>query len=372
MSVKANIEKTGHSAGRTGSRDKVLALLESNQGTYLSGEEIASQVGISRTAVWKAVKKLQEGGYVIDAVTNRGYCLVRGSDALSEAKIRSFLYPDDPGISMDVFDTVGSTNTVCLQRASAMPRSGPYAAIAGCQTQGRGRRGRSFFSPDGTGLYMSILLRPSALSADQAMRFTTIAAVATAEAIEAVSGRSASIKWVNDIYVGGRKVCGILTEASFNPEDGTLDYAVVGIGINVYEPVGGFPDEIRERAGAIASSGAGPHADASDDQMCSPETIMERGGRNRLAAEILNRFFSYCSGLRGSGIGALNAPDVPAYVNEYRRRCFVTGMDVDVLRAGADPVKAHVLDIDDRCHLLVRYEDGSEETLSSGEISIRI
>lgn len=354
------------------SRDKVLALLESNKGSYLSGEEIASDVGISRTAVWKAVKKLQESGYVIDAVTNRGYCLVRGSDVLSEGKIRSFLQPDSPGIAMDVFDTVDSTNTVCLQRVSSMHCSAPYAAIAGCQTQGRGRRGRSFFSPDGTGLYMSILLRPSALSANQAMRFTTIAAVATAEAIEAISGRSASIKWVNDIYVGGRKVCGILTEASFNPEDGTLDYAVVGIGINVYEPAGGFPEDIRDRAGAITSSGAGSHAVSSEELICSPETIMDQGGRNRLAAEILGRFFSYCSEVRSSGSSILNDVTVPAYVSEYRRRCFVTGMDVDVLRAGSDPVKAHVLGIDDQCHLMVRYEDGSEETLSSGEISIRI
>lgn len=228
---------------------------------------------------------------------------------------------------------------------------------------------------------MSILLLPSALSADQAMRFTTIAAVATAEAIEAVSGRSASIKWVNDIYVSGRKVCGILTEASFNPEDGTLDYAVVGIGINVYEPAGGFPEDIRDRAGAIASSGAGhrvtssgagTHAVSSEEPMCSPETIMDHGGRNRLAGEILSRFFSYCSELRSYGSSIQNSPSVPAYVNEYRNRCFVTGTDVDVLRAGSDPVKAHVLGIDDNCHLMVRYEDGSEETLSSGEISIRI
>lgn len=332
-------------------RDKILELLEANEGVYLSGEEIAARVGISRTAVWKAVKKLQENGYTINAVTKRGYCLVGKSDVLSEKKIRSYMHPEAPGIIMDVYGTVDSTNTVCLKRISGeehtLDRRQVYAAIAGAQTQGRGRRGRSFFSPDGTGLYMSILLRPAAMTSDQAMRFTTIAAVATAEAIEAVSARAASIKWVNDIYVDGRKVCGILTEASFNPEDGTLDYAVVGIGINVYEPVGGFPDDISDRAGSVTKSNC-------------EEVVIENGGRNRLAAEILSRFFSYLADFS------------ERYVEEYKRRCFVTGMDVDVVKAGAEPVSARVLGVDDECHLMVRYEDGTTETLSSGEISIRL
>lgn len=350
------------------SRDKVLDLLESSAGSYLSGEDIASQIGISRTAVWKAIKLLRKEGYTIDAVTNRGYCLLAGIDKLSENSIRRFIGTSAaslgrsgprsrllPGIELDVFDTVDSTNTVCLKRASS-GKAGTYAAIAGGQTQGRGRRGRSFFSPGSTGLYMSILLRPSALGADQAVKFTTIAAVAVSEAIEAVSGKAASIKWVNDIYVEGRKACGILTEASFNPEDATLDYAVVGIGINVYEPEGGFPEDIRVRAGSISGS--------------SPEKVVANGGRNRLAAEILVRFFSY---LTQSFTPLTDAQgDLPLYVNEYRRRCFVTGMDVDVIKAGSEPVRAHVLGIDDECRLIVRYEDGTEEALSSGEISISV
>ena len=177
---------------KTSSRDKVLALLESEKGAYISGEEIASILGISRTAVWKAVNNLKKDGYMIDSVTNRGYCLSQGSDILSESALRGYLHGCPP-LEMDVFDTVDSTNTVCLKRASDGDRR-TYAAVAGGQTRGRGRRGRSFFSPDGTGLYMSILLRPSGLAADQAVRFTTVAAVAVSEAIEAVSGREASIK----------------------------------------------------------------------------------------------------------------------------------------------------------------------------------
>ena len=347
-------------------RDKVLELLESSRGNYLSGAEIASALGISRTAVWKAVKGLKKDGHIIDSVTNRGYCLSAESDILSESSIRKYIGEimasgmAVPGIEMDVFDTVYSTNTVCLRHAAPgnpLRDHSIYAAIAGGQTQGRGRRGRSFFSPDGTGLYMSILLRPAGLTADQAVKYTTVAAVAVAEAAEAVSGRDASIKWVNDIYAGGRKVSGILTEASFNPEDGTLDYAVVGIGINVYEPQGGFPEDIRSRAGALTDA---EHADK----------LIANGGRSRLAAEIIARFTGYLDSRLAPPSGT---PDAPAhYAKEYRRRCFVIGQDVDVIKAGSDPVRAHVLDVDSECRLIVRYDNGTQEVLSSGEISIRV
>ena len=366
---------------KTSSRDKVLALLESEKGAYISGEEIASKLGISRTAVWKAVNNLKKDGYLIDSVTNRGYCLSHGSDILSEAVLRGYLH-DCPPLELDVFDTVDSTNTVCLKRASGGDRR-TYAAVAGGQTRGRGRRGRSFFSPDGTGLYMSILLRPSGLTADQAVRFTTVAAVAVSEAIETVAGRSATVKWVNDIYVGGRKACGILTEASFNPEDGTLDYAVVGIGINVYEPQGGFPEEIKDRAGALAgpvNRNNVPAGNEADDPYMSGQDpadsagvnkVLENGGRNRLAAEILSRFFSYLD--EDFAPAAVSGKDpAPRYAAEYRRRCFVIGMDVDVIKAGSNPQEAHVLGVDDECRLEVRYADGTTESLSSGEISIRL
>ncbi len=366
------------------SRDKVLILLESQKGQYVSGEEIASQLGISRTAVWKAVKILKRDGYRIDSVTNRGHCLSPGSDILSEKTIRGYLSEngDLQPIALDVFDTVGSTNTVCLQHASeemhhvsagvSEKDNTPhpvYAAISGGQTRGRGRRGRTFFSPSGTGLYMSILLRPAGLGAEQAVKYTTVAAVAVAEAIEAVSGKTASIKWVNDIYVEERKVCGILTEASFNPEDGTLDYAVVGIGINVYEPQGGFPPEIKDRAGALAASVCRNHW---DDHANDPESneVLKNGGRNRLAAEIISRFLSALDDQLIPPSG--DASDPPLYAAKYRQRCFVIGHDVDVIKAGSDPRKAHVLDVDSECRLIVRYENGAEEVLSSGEISIRI
>ncbi len=386
--------KSKHTEGHKSSRDRVLDLLEAGKGNYLSGEYIASQLGISRTAVWKAVAGLRKDGYTIDAVTNRGYALSPKSDILSAEGIRRYLgeiassgsvnlgLPDNslhmfssgifgPDIlKLEVSDVVDSTNDVCLRMAQQGEHGG-FAAIAGSQTRGRGRRGRTFFSPDGTGLYMSILLRPFGINGIQAQRFTTISAVAVAEAIEAVAGIPAEIKWVNDVYVSGRKVCGILTEASVKLEDSTLDYAVVGIGINVYEPEGGFPESIRDRAGSLATS-LYQH-DSGRSGLPSGTSLLENGGRNRLAAEILSRFYSYCiAEFKSLSVPYETAYTERRYLNEYRRRCFVIGREINVLKAGSAPVPAVATGIDDECRLQVRYRDGSEETLSSGEISIGV
>ena len=376
----------GVSSGKNSSRDRVLHLLESRKGSFFSGEEIAAELEISRTAVWKAVKRLRDEGFRIEAVTNRGYCLSQDTDILSEEKIRYYLdeilseeekqsglgsmyvqqlvndMNRSSAIRFYVTDTIDSTNAYCLQKAHA-GEPGGLIAVAGKQTRGRGRRGRSFFSPQDTGLYMSIMTRPFGIDSRLAVRFTTIAAVAVAEAIEAVSGRTAEIKWVNDIFVGGRKVCGILTEASFNLEDSSLDYAVIGIGINVYEPEGGFPENIRSIAGAVQPI---------DPRDPSSNTVLRNGGRNRLAAEVLIRFYVYWFIEMKALSGPEFDPHATRYIDEYRRRCFVIGHEVEVHKAGSLPEPAYVRGVDDDCRLLVTYGDGREEALNSGEISIRI
>ena len=142
-------------------KDTVLELFEKNRGFFVSGERIASDLGISRTAVWKAVKKLRSEGYEIEAVTNRGYCLANNSDILSVQGIRNHLDEDARQLRPEVFVTVDSTNNVCMKKAANGEDEG-YTAIAGAQTMGRGRRGRGFFSPADTGIYMSIILKPAA------------------------------------------------------------------------------------------------------------------------------------------------------------------------------------------------------------------
>ena len=321
-------------------KDTVLELFEKNRGFYISGQQIASELNITRTAVWKAVKILQKEGYKIEAVTNRGYCLDKDADVLSVRGIRSRLSEDCAGLRPEVFVSVGSTNTLCNEKAKSGEAEG-YVAVAGAQTAGRGRRGRSFYSPAGTGIYMSLLLRPHGLTGDQVLGLTTMAAVAVSESVEALSGKKAEIKWVNDIFVDGKKVCGILSEAMYEVPSGTLQCVIVGIGINAYAPEAGFPPEIAETAGCVFDK---------------PEVDL----KNSLVAEVLNRFMKY-----------YDDPKSDAVYDEYRTRSMVIDKDIKVLKKDAT-LKAHVLDIDRDCGLVVRYPDGTEEVLNSGEISIRV
>jgi len=320
-------------------QDHLRQLLETNKSTFLSGEEIARRLGVSRNAVWKAIKALQADGYPIQAVPNRGYCLAASSDVLSESGIRQYLTGEAQELSLHVFDSVDSTNLVLRQLANQGAPEGTVV-ISAEQTGGRGRKGRSFYSPVGTGVYVSLLLKPK-IAPDDATLITTTAAVAVSEAVEALSGRTAGIKWVNDVFMDGKKVCGILTEGSFDMESGQFEYAILGTGINVYTPAGGFPEEIRSVAGSVLTQSA-------------PD------GKNRMIAEYLNRFLPL---YRDLGSSLTNA--------EYRRRSFVLGKMVNVIaNDGTTPARA--LDVDEKCRLIVEYADGRREALSSGEISVKI
>ena len=319
-------------------KDKLLELFESNKGLYFSGEEIAQKLCVSRAAVWKAVKSLRNAGYEIDAVTNKGYCLSAKTDILSSQGIQKYLNPEYQNMDLVVLPTACSTNALVRKKAESGAAQG-YIIISNEQTQGRGRRGRDFYSPQGTGVYMSLLLRPCNYSADHAVRITTMAAVAMCEAIEEVSDEKAQIKWVNDVFVKGKKVCGILTEASFGLESGTLEYAVLGVGINVYQPKDGFPGELKETAGALF--------DRTRDDM-----------KNRLTAAFLNRFMGYY-------LTQANT----AYTDKYRERSLAVGKRISVISADQSR-NAMVYGVDDDCRLLVRYEDGTTEKLSYGEIKI--
>ena len=320
-------------------QDHLRILLESNKSVFLSGEEIARRLGVSRNAVWKAIKALQADGYPIQAVPNRGYCLAASSDVLSESGIRQYLTPEAQSLDLRVFDSVDSTNLVLRKLANEGAPEGTVV-IAAEQAGGRGRKGRSFFSPQGTGVYVSLLLKPK-IAPDDATLITTTAAVAVCGAVEALSGEPANIKWVNDVFMRGKKICGILTEGSFDMESGQFEYAILGTGINVFAPEGGFPPEIREIAGSVLTS---PAPDA----------------KNRMIAEYLNRFLPL---YRKLGDAATNA--------EYRRRSFVLGRMVNVLAADRS-TPARAIDVDDHCRLIVEFADGHRESLSSGEISVKV
>lgn len=242
--------------------------------------------------------------------------------------------PPDTSWQIEAHDCLDSTNTACKARAAQGADAG-LVILADRQTAGRGRMTRSFFSPPGCGLYMSMLLRP-ALAASDALMLTTAAAVATAEAIAAVTGRETGIKWVNDLFFGDRKVCGILTESSLAP-DGRLAWAVVGIGVNFRAPEGGFPPELDGIAGSLLP------ADAPDL-------------RSSLAAEILTRCGAYFARL----------PE-PAHLDEYRRRSILIGRAVTLSHTGE---RVTVEGIDDACRLLVRDASGLSRAVSTGECSV--
>ena len=316
-------------------REKLLELLESHKGCYFSGEEIAQTLCVSRAAVWKAVKSLRNDGYEIDAVTNKGYCLSEGTDILSSFGIQKYLSPACQDMEFEVLPTADSTNSLVREKANQGSAEG-YTIVSNEQTKGRGRYGRQFFSPEETGIYLSILLRPSQCSATQAQKFTTMAAVAMCEAIEEVSGETAQIKWVNDIYVNGKKVCGILTEASLDLESGMLEYAVLGVGVNVYPPQGGFPEELLQVAGAVFDS-------ARED------------AKNKLTAVFVNRFMEY-----------YRSKD-PAYIERYRSRNLVIGKSV-LFRGNHQEKIVTVLGIDEECRLIVQDEKGELTHLSYGEV----
>lgn len=321
-------------------KEKLLALLEDSKGTFFSGEEIARTLQVSRAAVWKAVNALREDGYTIDAATNKGYRLSPDSDILSPQGIRRFLKPEYRDLDLTVLPTAPSTNALVREKANQGHPEG--CIIIACeQTAGRGRYGRQFFSPVDSGVYLSLLLRPTAYSPQQATCLTAAAAAAMCQAIEAVTGQQPGIKWVNDIFLHGKKVCGILTEAAVGLETGALDYMVLGAGVNLYPPVKGFPEEIQPIAGSVL------------ERSC-PEA------KNRLVGEFLNRFWDFYT-----------HPECRTYLEDYRSRSLAIGQNVTVLSAGR-AVSAYAYGIDDDFRLLVRYENGDTEALSYGEIRIQL
>lgn len=316
-------------------KSKLLELLERQKGTYLSGEELAGQLQVSRAAVWKAVKALRQEGYQIQAVTNRGYALKRENDILSREAIRCFL--ENQEAEVQVFPEISSTSQVMKQLA--MEKRLPHGSLvsANGQTEGKGRRGRRFFSPEGSGLYLSVLLY-SRKTLRQNLEITAAAAVAVCRALEVCCKVSPGIKWVNDLYLQEKKVCGILTEAVTDFETGEIEFVVAGIGLNLYEPPGGFPKELRQKAGAVLAKG-------------------EKVDRNRLAACIVNEL--------------LKETEKPGISPEYIQRNIVPGRKIKVLQNQESRlVKAEKILEDGR--LLITNEQGKEELLDFADVSLEI
>ena len=304
--------------------DKVLDLLEKNRGKAISGERLAEVLGISRAAVWKHIKALKEEGYEISSVSNKGYELMDSGDVFSTKSVMDELIGEEYGykgkikLEAEVRDEVTSTNALLKDMAADGADEG-RVLIAKKQTAGRGRLGRNFFSPK-NGIYLSMLLKPD-------MEFR----------------KDTGIKWVNDVYLEGKKICGILTEAVTDVENGKLSYAVVGIGVNITKPSDeNFPKELRDIAGFVYDGEEPP-----------------KGIMSKLAASIIKNYFKYYEKL----------PE-HSFMEYYKKHQTLLNKDIFIITPEGS-VKARALGVDDKARLLVKYEDGKEEALFTGEVSVR-
>ena len=314
-------------------RNQVLSLLEQSQGTVISGQELADTLYVSRTAIWKAIQQLRQQGYAIEASSKKGYWLATSSDTLSADAVSSYLTKEGFMLPVEYHETLASTNDRAKQLAFEGAAHGTVV-LANAQSAGRGRYGRSFFSPAHTGLYLSLVLRPT--TPMEAAHITMSSAVSVCQAIAPWSKQEPHIKWINDIYLGERKLGGILSEAQFGLESGSLDSAVVGIGLNIATAESDFPTELQHKAVSLFSN-----------------TIR----RSQLAANII--------------IAVLRNLDQPfqTLLPEYRQRSLLVGRDI-IFTLNGQTREGTALEVNDEGHLMVLSND-TTIALHSGEVSIK-
>lgn len=315
-------------------KNDLIKILSNNQEQYLSGEFLAHQLGVSRTAIWKYINSLKNDGYTIDAIRNKGYRLDPQNDILNSEIISQYLL--EPSMfNIECYDVVSSTNLLLKQRY-AEPEG--LVIIANAQEAGMGRVGRTFFSPKNSGIYFSVLLKPN--DSNTVNFVTAMAGVAVCKAITKIFNLSPKIKWVNDIYLNNKKICGILTQSSFSLENNTSEYVILGIGINVYSPPEGFPSELENIAGSITSN-------------------RQQGLRNQLVAEVLNAFWKLY----------IN-PNFDSIAAEYKSLSYLIGKEINIIDS-TSTISATAIDIDNNCRLVIKSPNGTITTLSSGEITVR-
>lgn len=319
-------------------RSQLLTTLAGGGDDYISGAALAEKLGVSRNAVWKAVKALEAEGFIIESITSKGYRLSGDSNRLAKELIYPLLDTKAIGREITVLSEVDSTNNAAKELAGAGAPHGS-AVAAEMQTAGKGRIGRSFVSPVGKGLYVSTIIRPR-FSLEFAPMITAAAACAAAKAVESLCGQPVNIKWVNDLYMNGRKICGILTEASMGLELKTLDYAVIGIGINVRSA--------KETLG---------------EELCRIVTSVEDEtgiiiDRNALCARLFHELEYFLGKLEDR-----------SFLEDYRRRELLTGNTITA-SVGGETIMGRAVGIDDNANLMIKLDSGEIKHLSSGEANL--
>ena len=318
-------------------KSEILEALRETDG-YVSGQDLCNKLGVSRTAVWKAIKQLKEAGYEIEAVPNKGYHIVSAPDLMNKVELESIRNTTWAGQEIYYYDVTDSTNIRAKELAEEGHPSGTLV-VADRQEAGRGRRGRSWDSPSGTGIFMTLLLKPE-MNPNHASMLTLVAAMAVARAISKCAGTEALIKWPNDIVIGGKKICGILTEMSAQFD--FINHIVIGIGINVHNEH--FPEEIAETAGSI---------------------FLQTGKRIRraeLIEQILEQFEHYYAIF-------METEDLSGLVKEYNSILVNMNKSVRVLDP-KEPFEGKAMGITKKGELIVDTWE-SRKMVSSGEVSVR-
>ena len=313
------------------SRETVLSLLLAHPGEYLSGAAMSRTLGVSRAAVWKAIEALRQEGYEITSAPNRGYRLESAPDRVREGELSGHLAGCLVGSRLLCLDTIDSTNTEAKRLLNAGYR-GNFLVVADEQTAGRGRQGKQFYSPRGTGIYMTVVVHHGRRLQD-AVSVTTAAGVAVCRAIEELTDKHPQIKWVNDVYIDDKKICGILTEAVVGMESGLAEAMIIGIGANMQTEE--FPPEVENAASLDADVSRADMIAAIADHLW----------------EILDDGYE-------------------SYIDYYRSHSMLLGKAITFIRDGVT-TPATAIGIDEIGGLVVRLEDDSVITLRSGEITVR-
>ncbi len=313
---------------------EILKALESNRGKDISGQVLADRLGVSRNAIWKAVNALKLEGYQIMAGQNKGYRLSERNDMISAVGIADAVQHRTKGLAIYTHKELDSTNNEA-KRLIAGGQEGMALVVAEGQTAGRGRQGKTFFSPARTGIYMTFAF-PTSLAVTDAVSVTTAAAVAVFRAIRELTGVETEIKWVNDLYLRGRKLCGILTEAISDFESGTVQHILIGIGLNFCTE--DFPEELRATATSLCPTGV---------------------TRNAMIARIFDRLIDVLQDLGDEDI-----------LRTYRAHSMVIGREIEYTMDGETHL-GEAIDVDGNGALIVLDRHGERQVLHSGEITVR-
>lgn len=319
-------------------KNKVLRMLKDSKG-FISGEKISDEFNMTRAGIWKYINMLKEDGYNIESISRKGYRLISSPDILNYEEIEEYLDTDSMGRNIHHFDSIDSTNKKAKEMALGEKEG--TVLVAEEQIGGKGRLGRTWISPKGKGIWMSIILKPK-VDPMKVAKITLLGAAAVTKALNNLNIRS-QIKWPNDILIDGKKICGILTE--MNCELNMINYVVMGIGINVNLDANEIPEDLRDKATSVKISEG------------------KEINRKELLANILNEFEELYLSFR-------DKDDVSYAIDICRKNSALIGKEIRVIK-GEEIKLGKALDINEEGQLVVEFENGVVENVYSGEVSVR-